>query len=677
MLSDGFISYESLLSYGVPEYNVKNMCSKYRKGNTLHWENVRVNNRVYIKLDSIPAFTRKKYNIPTSEEYEATRIQEEENSKNWHLDTNYQKIKASVNSYGKYFNHYVEALTNLGYSKSGVLEKARKFSYRHAFWVGVLEVAPTFRHPLSRVCHEIGVELTKEIPILKIKDSFYHFCKTLNIARREGVDKIVSKYLEKDYKYKHSRTKFGEYEKALAYYYFTRPERYTQSQVLRIVNHILEQEKRLQVSLSWLKTLRVSTEFKTFVEMQSRGKKYSKDCQQPYLHRINHYANRVWQMDGTPSQTMCWENGQWIRPYLFKVIDVFSKKIIGFSVSKTEDRHAVMAALQMAVEYTGQVANEIVVDNAGAFKTDELQEIKLQMEKLGVYWRFTTPENAQDKSQIERFWATFQGRYENILLNYIGRGITTDNSKRPSTAFINKNLKNTKFSLNDLKNHLALITGIYNAEKVKDISPNMLYNMAENPNKIEVNDLARVMLFAHTTNIKVSRSEIKLTYKKKHYFYSVPNEVAMYYNGRQVKVKYEPLELDKIWIFDECDTLLAECKEINAVPMASIDRSEADNLAIAKVDTKKKNLIKMMNAKHEEYLKPLVGKDLPHILHTYKNEINDTETSYFTMLVGKYNEVDRTTIKPINEINSRTEFERSDYDKMTDLLSGRLQSQTP
>lgn len=678
----GFIRYNELVNLlSVPPTTVRDGINRFRKKETISWKNTKINNCVWIDLDSIPKTTRNKYNIPTSLEYEQQKkeleITRKKLEKEQQADENFTKIKEAIENYTLYFHEYYSICENKGLKGESLLIRARKYSIRHAFWSAVLEIAPFKKHPATMDCYRIGVELTKTEPLLAIKDNISNFSTNINIARTQGIKQAVSKYAENDSDFNTPALKFGEYEKGLAYYYFTRPERYTQAQVARVVNHVLTEENRPNVSLSWIKTLRNTEEFKNSIDRQSRGQKFNKDFNEPYLHRTIFCANRVWQMDGTPSQTMCWENGQWIRPYIFAVKDVFSKRIIGISISKSEDRHAIMTALQMAVEVTGQLANEIVMDNASALKTDEMKEIKLLMEKKGVLWRFAKPENAQDKSQIERFWSTFQGKYENLLVNYLGRGITTDASKRPSAYMIRQNLKQNKYTLNDMKKHLNELMCIHNFEKMKDLSPNELYRMGENPNKIQVDEVARVILFFNTTHVKVSRCEVKITYQKQNYFFSVPNEVAETYNSKRVKVKYDPFDMSKVWLFDEIDNCLCECKEILAVNHGTIDRTDAENEQIFKVEQKKKDFNRRMDEKHEKLLKPIEGKEMPTIYSTYKDVFNDGETVQFLSIANKYSEVDLSNINEMPQQNSRTEFEKSDYDKTADLLSNKNKKKKP
>ena len=679
----GYITYQELKdNYNVSENTLKKSCSRYRKKEIRTWRNMKFQNSIWIDLDTIPQATRTKYNVPTADEYEILKWQKEEELKKLvkeqEADLNFKKIKEAIDGYAEYFNDYYSICEKKGLKGESLLTRARKYAIRHAFWTAVLEIAPYKKHPATMDCHRIGVELTKTEPLLAIKETASNFSSSIYNARKYGVKQAVSSCMvNENEEFSYGNQKFGDYEKGLVYFYSTRPERYSQVQVLRLVNYVLVQENRQIVSLSWVKTLRNSVEFKNSIERQSRGAKYNKDFNEPYLHRKTICANRVWQLDGTPSQTMCWDNGQWIRPYIFAVKDVFSKKILGVSISKSEDRHAIMTALQMAVELTGQLANEIVVDNASAFKTDEMKEIQLQMEKKGVYWRFAKPENAQDKSQIERFWSTFQGKYENMLVNYLGRGITTKAANRPSAFMIRQNLKQNKYSLNDMKLHLNELICFHNAEKVNDLSPNILYNVAENPDKIEIDEMARVVLFFNTTHVKMARCEVKVTYKNEKYFYSVPNEVACNYNGTRIKVKYDPFDMSKVWLFDEIDNCLCECKEIHAINQATIDRTDEDNTQMHKVEQKKKDYNNRMDNKHENFMNLVDSKELPTLYSTYKDELNNAETMQYIGLAGKFNDIDFSTVKELPQENSRTEFEKSDYDKTADLLSNKNKKKKP
>src|SRR5690606_18542424 len=216
------------------------------------------------------------------------------------------------------------------------------------------------------------------------------------------------------------------------------------------------------------------------------------------------------------------------------------------------------------------------------------------------------------------------------------------------------------------------LTVMYNTEKVGKESPNTLYKQADtNPNKIEIDILTSVMLFFNTTHIKITRGEIKLTYKKQTYFFEVPNDKVLKYHGTQVKVKYDPSDMSKVWIFDQYDNFICECFEAVFVNQSSAHRTENENKQIAKIDAKKKGVEKQAIKKLEQLTKPIAGTEVVHLADTYKDILNDAETLAELELFNMKNHFDASKARPMNNKQSRTEYEKSEYTTQSDLINGK------
>ena len=135
--------------------------------------------------------------------------------------------------------------------------------------------------------------------------------------------------------------------------------------------------------------------------------------------------------------------------------------------------------------------------------------------------------------------------------------------------------------------------------------------------------------------------------------------------------------MSKVWLFDEIDNCLCECKEIHAINQATIDRTDEDNTQMHKVEQKKKDYNNRMDNKHENFMNLVDSKELPTLYSTYKDELNNAETMQYIGLAGKFNDIDFSTVKELPQENSRTEFEKSDYDKTADLLSNKNKKKKP
>ncbi len=61
---------------------------------------------------------------------------------------------------------------------------------------------------------------------------------------------------------------------------------------------------------------------------------------------------------------------------LFVIMDVHSRKIIGYHIAESENTETILKALEMAVRDTGTLPFEIVADNHAWNKTKEAENLK-------------------------------------------------------------------------------------------------------------------------------------------------------------------------------------------------------------------------------------------------------------------------------------------------------------
>ena len=143
------------------------------------------------------------------------------------------------------------------------------------------------------------------------------------------------------------------------------------------------------------------------VSCQVRKHRYRK-ASQPHMDIPNHLArqfavsepNKVWVGD----VTYIWVGHRWM--YLAMVIDLFSRKAIGWSMSSTPDSELTSNALSMAYECRGQPKGVMFHSDQGSHYTSRTYRKLL--------WRFQIKQslsrrgNCWDNAPMERFFRSLK-----------------------------------------------------------------------------------------------------------------------------------------------------------------------------------------------------------------------------------------------------------------------------
>jgi len=114
------------------------------------------------------------------------------------------------------------------------------------------------------------------------------------------------------------------------------------------------------------------------------------------------------------------EHGQAVRPEIISVLDVKTRKCVGFSVELHERAWLVADALRVACQWNG-VPAIFYVDNGCGFKNELLNGPALGiLHRLGVTPKYSIPYNSQARGIIEKFNDTCWVRSARDVPSYVG-----------------------------------------------------------------------------------------------------------------------------------------------------------------------------------------------------------------------------------------------------------------
>lgn len=681
----GFIQYEELTTiYSVPESTIKDGCRLYRKGEIRSWYHLKDREdkrKVWIYLESIPERTKKKYNIPfTWQEYAEQKAQAELERKKAEKEFEEQEdLKTLLSAYKEHWQEYYPLyLDRLSYNKKQSDKYALGYAKEHAFWLAMVTISGGKYgtvHGVVPQCFELYKKVTQKVPFISTITNVQRFrvkLKEIKHQLEKGCS-IVDVIVHENLKARPEKMKTTDFHKSLMFAYLSHPKSYSYRIVTDLVNYNCELKGYPAISESVIKTIMCTdNEFRTLVDTYRKGKKYMNDAILPYTVRnVAQYPANTWMIDGTPVQFYCYNESRTklVRLNLFVIIDVCSRKIVGFDISYSENKYNILNALKMAVMSEGYLPKEIVSDNFSASKSEEIKHIQSEMLKMGVIWRYSQVENPQDKTYVERFFGTFQSVEQSLYDDYIGEGITSKRGNRPTPEYLKEvTTKQGPLSFKEALCRIATMVAKYNEREIgKRKAPNVVCKTFPKPYAVAMDNVKTALLFWKKTSCTVKRGMVKITIDKtEHTFEIKSHQLKMQLQNKKVAVRYDEKDLDSIMLFDyERDEPICDCKKSIKINMSLADQTPEDIENLHKVTAKKKSYKNYLERQKQLIINKgleQIGEetlDLIHPLALDKNKVNSEESKQFLNLYFSQNAVSqsdmrKTEYKTLGEIKHST-----------------------
>lgn len=618
-----YISKDILLNkYSVLRDTIRKGLSRFSSGKSKGWEHILdKNGNVQINVNSIPKRTRTAYNIPTSEvltELKALgKVALFDNSIN-DVDKEVLAIDFVNEMYKNELARPLLEAFNNGYSDYFKIvkneighrpERIKSVCSTLAFFEKCIELMGTGKRAKKGTVKKI-FEVYQELDTYNNITRYNHFTEFAKRLRQEP-DLLIEFVLHAN-RHNTNNLKLTPYHKALVLFYVSLPNQLTYDTVKLLVNHhISEAHQQLKIiSESTIKKMMRKNENKGLIASTRYGSKYFDSQFGSYQKRsVSPFPSTTWMMDGTPIQFYCYNEDRTkiIRLNLFVVIDVCTRKVVGYSISLSEDRYAVMNALQMACNICGHLPNEIVSDNFSAGTSQEMKAIESEFNKMGITWRRARVHNAKDKTYVERFFATFQSVVCRFYDHYLGEGITSKRlNGRPSKEFLNAVWKKQKHP--SYNNMFGLVTEMivrYNDLSIRGRkSPSQVFAELPKVNAVTLETYQIAVLFWKTREVKASRSKVIFEYKTRKYTYLIYDyDDRLKYGNVQVRVRYDEKELDSIYLYDVVtDDFICECKREKVVPVAKCEQSKDDEKEIIKRQAREKGFKNYIAKKRKQVM---------------------------------------------------------------------------
>jgi len=353
------------------------------------------------------------------------------------------------------------------------------------------------------------------------------------------------------------------------------PRKFSNPKILELITIACNEKNYKAPSLSWVKKQRRKLLKENTVIYGSRYGQSELNKKLPTASLIHaKFANDQWQMDGWTLPF--WSKGEkYVQRYvLVRLIDYNSKKIVGYSVGKSENTLLIMEAIRDAINNTGILPFEILTDNHSFHETNEAKSLIEMLSRKGSRW--TVTQNPQHKSIVERYNQDLDNLCKGYY-GYIGKGIRSKSIEAlAKPEMIDQYIKNL-IPEEEIKIRAAIIVKAYNEKKRSNgKSPNELYVQNENPNPIIPSLFDRSEIGTMTTEKQIRNGQITFNKGIEKHRFVLPAKLYSRYNDAIVKVCYDDLR-EGIYIFDKITNegidFLSPKEKING---AKVNQTEDD-----------------------------------------------------------------------------------------------------
>lgn len=400
----------------------------------------------------------------------------------------------------------------------------------------------------------------------------------------------------------------------LAWIYTLRndPRNYTNSYIIRKVMQLSTLLEKAVPSESWFNNLLAEHKTKFLTAAGRFGSKGRKaNIYQGYIPLEGAlHAGDCWQADGTRVNIIGHKNEDGSEKFLYIIAirDVHSGDLVGVHLDTKEDRWGYVNALRMAVEFTGYLPYELVIDRFPGHQTVEWKAIQQRMETAGV--KMTTTSLATGKAAVERMFGTIQTVFMQDSEYYYGEGIQSrrDYAHRTSEYLYNtrKRAKKQGWDFDKAWQETMQIIDNYRNTKLSkysrkfktiDLSPKQMHDQSEKPNVVKADILLRMELFGLEKKVTLKRLGIITTeIQRVTYNYQV-DDYEVIAHHKDIMMKYDMEDLSKVYLFDMEGVFLTIAEETRKVQKYGPD---ADVKELSKAKKRIKEIDKIRKADLEQ-----------------------------------------------------------------------------
>ncbi|WP_299886967.1 transposase family protein [uncultured Lacinutrix sp.] len=563
-----YVSKGLLINNGYEKKTLNNRLSLSRNNKSQLFNSFKdVNGTVWIEYNSIPIKLIKKLELPENSkklrDILQTAVPNQDEESNPEIDIVFQRIKLDSQYWVEFIPIYKDFFFDI--------EVINNYAINHAY----LQFCIIYKNNKRFTVKELFSSY-KILPKTIFKtDNYSYFCNKLIFCEKNSIEEALVHSFRINGRKPYRVTPII---KSIIRAYYADKKTYSIAQIHKYVNIELKLKGLNLVSLSTVSKICNNQTLRNKVDRLRFGEKFAKDFIDPYLTRKNvKQIGDLYQIDSTRINFACKEDG--VKKYLTicAIIDVCSRKIVGFSFDEKENVKLIKSAIRDAFETNELIPKHIVVDNHASYKSIEFQELTNKLKLYGINIRNAKPQNAKDKAYIESWFNVFQISYLKGTKGFLGEGIKT---KRLGGR-VNPELEKEYTKLKNLLEKNQLIKLIRNKiyeyndtvhNSINDI-PNRVFNRERKDLSNKFNKYDISLIFGKCKTLKIRNSMITIKSLGVKRTYTIWDRiVSNKYNRTKVNVYYDDFNLSIIHLFDLKNIHIMDLKiDKKAYPIAYTD----------------------------------------------------------------------------------------------------------
>lgn len=347
----------------------------------------------------------------------------------------------------------------------------------------------------------------------------------------------------------------------------------------------------------------------------------------PFIRRD---TSELWPADIYTADGHCFDSevahpahGKPFRPEVTGIVDVATRRYVGWSVDLAESSLAVLDALRSACQ-TGGIPSLMYVDNGSGYKNALMSAPGTGMEsRLGFTMTNSIAYNSQARGIIERSHQTVWVRAAKELPTYIGASMD-----RQAMQKVHK-ITRRDIALSGRSNHLMSFWDFisfceeqinrYNNRPHRSLAKVFDHTLGRKrhmtPNEaweagvkagaelVTITDAEAIELFRPMKEVKVLRGELRLF---NNLYFSLELQE---FNGDVVRAAYDVRNAEKVWVYDQQGRFICEAG-FEANKRAYYAQSFIDQAAVKRATARKDRLVNKLDEVELE-LQGNVMRDMP------------------------------------------------------------------
>jgi len=539
--------------FGISIKTIRNGISKFNRQRSRYWMSFSDREAININWSWVPKNAKVKTKLP-EESHKAYEVLKAEFENGEDINVEAEVLHLQKNFEDAYNNRWPSY--QKFYEKISNVEDLILCSKSHALIVAVM-AAHKEKWPTKVIFSVYERIIRNELDALATPrfstTSPVYFWRVIRDCRRQGIPATLmhdSLGVPREYK-----VKMTGVIKAFIRQLLSDPKNLLISEIIKRVKTKYD----VELSRSSIKSFKADRETRNVVEYYSNGKIHSHQNGMPKITRqLAEAPGDQYQGDFYKLQFICLNADKVIRLWAHMVIDVFSKKFVGWALGERPDGDLAAKAFKMAFVDHCFLPEEIIVDNDKLYDQSVFKRLIRRTNNLGVIWTKAFPNTPTWKAEIEGAFSVLQ-KLHSAKDWYIGESVKSKNvAGNPAQELVREmwSKKSSMLSKSEMITAFGKMVEEYNTETNdrKKVSRAIDFDVSERGKRtIKLEGWMEPLLFWETITKKRIKSDgrIDLEIDTVKYTYQITKpEILWKHKNSDVRMCYNPDDLSRIYIYE-------------------------------------------------------------------------------------------------------------------------------